>query len=280
MKKPLNYYLIRLDRLAAWILLFSMVVYFITGYGLTKGLIDPALAASLHLDFLPLVVLVAFIAHSSFAVHLALKRHDAWKPITKTLLFAFYFFFLGFIVYVDRFYKPTPLVASGPSALPTNEISSSTTSATPSVPSASPTPTPLPTQSPAKTPSPAPIQPTPIFSPKPLPTQTPSPTPSPTQMPPPPTSTPTTAPSPSLPTFSAAQLARYNGQNGRPAYVAVNGKVYDVSRAFRRGTHYSHLAGRDLTAEFNSVHSASFLTNMPIVGIYNKTPSRKNGWGF
>jgi len=229
MKKPLNYYLLKLDRLAAWILLFSMVVYFITGYGMTKGLIDPALSASLHLDFLPLIVLIAFVAHTSFAVHLALKRHDAWKPITKTLLFAFYFFFLGFIVFVDRFYKPTPLVASDPSIPPANEISSSMTSATPTT---EPTPlTPFPTQSPATAPN----------------------------------STPT--PSPSLPTFRVAQLAQYDGRNGQPAYVAVNGKVYDVSRLFRRGTHYSHFAGRDLTAEFNSVHSASFLANLPIVGI-------------
>ena len=29
--------------------------------------------------------------------------------------------------------------------------------------------------------------------------------------------------------FSKAELAKFDGQNGQPAYVAVDGTVYDVS---------------------------------------------------
>ena len=37
-------------------------------------------------------------------------------------------------------------------------------------------------------------------------------------------------------------LAKYNGQNGNPAYVAVNGKVYDVtdSPAWTGGEHHGN----------------------------------------
>lgn len=234
MKKPITYYLIKLDRLAAWVLLFGIAVYFITGYGMTKGLINPAFSTRLHLDFLPFIVLAAFVIHTGFAIHLALKRHDAWKLITKTLLFTFYFLFIGFIVYVDRFYKPIPLTSSVSPSPSANEISESATSITSAVSSGAPTS--FPTQSPGKTPNQTPLQPVP-------------------------------APPLSLPTFSATQLAQYNGQNDRPAYVAINGNVYDVSRVFNRGTHFSHFAGRDLTAEFDSFHTASFLANVPIVGI-------------
>ena len=32
-------------------------------------------------------------------------------------------------------------------------------------------------------------------------------------------------------TFTLAQLAQYDGQNGQPAYVAVDGVVYDVTNS-------------------------------------------------
>ena len=32
--------------------------------------------------------------------------------------------------------------------------------------------------------------------------------------------------------FSKEELARYDGKNGRPAYVAYKGKVYDLSDSF------------------------------------------------
>ncbi|WP_326521342.1 cytochrome b5 domain-containing protein [Faecalispora anaeroviscerum] len=48
----------------------------------------------------------------------------------------------------------------------------------------------------------------------------------------------------------------YHGKNGIPAYVAVNGIVYDVtnSAAWRVATHFGLSAGKDLTTEFNSCH--------------------------
>ncbi|WP_295745535.1 cytochrome b5 domain-containing protein [uncultured Limosilactobacillus sp.] len=71
-------------------------------------------------------------------------------------------------------------------------------------------------------------------------------------------------------TFSKEELAQFNGQNGQPAYVAVDGTVYDVSgkAAWQGGKHHGNLAGRDLTDVLwkKSPHKDSVLTGLPVVG--------------
>lgn len=69
--------------------------------------------------------------------------------------------------------------------------------------------------------------------------------------------------------FTLEELAQYNGKDGNPAYVAVNGKVYDVTDvpAWRGGSHQSVSAGVDAT-EFitKSPHGTSVLNGLKIVG--------------
>lgn len=80
---------------------------------------------------------------------------------------------------------------------------------------------------------------------------------------------PTGTPQP-LTYFTLEQLAQYDGKNGAPAYVAVNGVVYNVSnnRLWAGGNHFWGLsAGRDLSAEFASCHpGAMVLSVLPVVG--------------
>lgn len=59
------------------------------------------------------------------------------------------------------------------------------------------------------------------------------------------------------PAISRDQLAAYNGRNGQPAYVAVNGIVYDVTnnKAWSAASHFGLSAGKDLTKEFASCHA-------------------------
>ena len=69
--------------------------------------------------------------------------------------------------------------------------------------------------------------------------------------------------------FTTAELAKYNGQNGAKAYVAVNGVVYDVSNAknWVNGAHEGHSAGQDLSSVINqSPHGTSVLSGLPVVG--------------
>lgn len=54
--------------------------------------------------------------------------------------------------------------------------------------------------------------------------------------------------------FSKKELRTFDGQNGKPAYIAYNGSVYDVTDNLYwiDGNHLeSHSAGTDLTSELD-----------------------------
>jgi len=68
--------------------------------------------------------------------------------------------------------------------------------------------------------------------------------------------------------FTAKTLSLYDGQNGQPAYVAVDGLVYDVTTAFINGSHINHQAGQDLSEDFHSIHLMDIINKYPIVGKY------------
>jgi predicted heme/steroid binding protein len=66
------------------------------------------------------------------------------------------------------------------------------------------------------------------------------------------------------------ELAGYDGREGRPAYVAVNGKIYDFtdSRLWAAGNHLQqHQAGQDLTeALLKAPHVRAVVERFPVVG--------------
>ncbi|MDP4182580.1 MAG: cytochrome b5 domain-containing protein [Bacillota bacterium] len=65
-------------------------------------------------------------------------------------------------------------------------------------------------------------------------------------------------------------MKKYNGKNGNPAYIAIEGKVYDVTNAPRwnNGMHEGVEAGNDLTEQMkNSPHGLSKLESVKVVGV-------------
>ncbi len=69
--------------------------------------------------------------------------------------------------------------------------------------------------------------------------------------------------------FTQQELAKYNGLDGNPAYVAVNGVVYDVTNnaAWAAASHFGLTAGKDLTSEFASCHAGQTILNkLKVVG--------------
>ena len=73
--------------------------------------------------------------------------------------------------------------------------------------------------------------------------------------------------------FTLEELSQYDGSNGKPSYVAIEGIVYDLSKesAWGGGAHFGLTAGKDLTEQFNSCHGMiKILNNVPKVGILVK----------
>jgi predicted heme/steroid binding protein/uncharacterized membrane protein len=74
--------------------------------------------------------------------------------------------------------------------------------------------------------------------------------------------------------FDIAELEKYDGSDGRPVYVAYNGKVYDIgdSKLWRNGLHMKrHHAGRDLTTDIQGApHEPDVLERFPQVGTLKK----------
>lgn len=79
-------------------------------------------------------------------------------------------------------------------------------------------------------------------------------------------------PQPSDPqvTLTAEELSAFNGKDGQPAYIAVDGVIYDVTKVsfWKNGEHNGFAAGQDLTEEIKtkSPHGVSKLRGLPVVG--------------
>ncbi len=71
--------------------------------------------------------------------------------------------------------------------------------------------------------------------------------------------------------FTSNELAENNGKNGKPAYIAYQGKVYDVtaSAMWLEGDHLgTHEAGKDLTNELElAPHGEENFQRVKQVGI-------------
>jgi predicted heme/steroid binding protein/uncharacterized membrane protein len=71
--------------------------------------------------------------------------------------------------------------------------------------------------------------------------------------------------------YTLEELEQFDGKDGRPAYFAFDGKVYDAtgSRLWRNGTHVRvHHAGKDLTPDLDKApHGASAVERLPVVGV-------------
>lgn len=189
----------KLDRLAAWLLFVIIIIFAVSGFGMTKGLFDPSLAEKMHLGRLGIMGMICFVIHTGYAIHLALKRHRLWNKFSLILLLIFYLALIAGFIYVDFFYEKR-LSSISQSVNADFQI----------------------------------IEPLIIED---------------------------------LPSFSRQELKLYDGLNGRPAYAAVDGLVYDFSSLYLQGRHFSHPAGLDLTAEFDSRHGREALAGYSVVGV-------------
>jgi predicted heme/steroid binding protein len=70
--------------------------------------------------------------------------------------------------------------------------------------------------------------------------------------------------------FTNQELGKFNGKDGKPAYVAYKGNVYDVtdSSQWMDGDHIGHAAGEDLTEQMEiAPHGEDVMEKMKVVGV-------------
>ncbi len=74
--------------------------------------------------------------------------------------------------------------------------------------------------------------------------------------------------------FTLDELAKFDGKEGRPAYVAHNGNVYDVTDSYQwiDGEHLGeHQAGKDLTKQMATApHAEDVMDRMKLVGVLSE----------
>ena len=70
--------------------------------------------------------------------------------------------------------------------------------------------------------------------------------------------------------FTIEELGKFDGKDGRPAYIAFKGNVYDVSGSeqWQEGMHYAlHEAGKDMTEDIEGApHADEVLESFMKVG--------------
>ena len=69
--------------------------------------------------------------------------------------------------------------------------------------------------------------------------------------------------------FTLDELKNYDGKEGRKAYIAVDGVVYDVTNvaAWQGGTHHGNNAGNDVSDRiFKAPPGKSTLEKLEVVG--------------
>ncbi len=74
----------------------------------------------------------------------------------------------------------------------------------------------------------------------------------------------------SLPSFNRFQLALRNGIDREEVWCAYKGIIYDVSssRLWKKGQHYEHWAGQDLTDELKDApHTSKVFEKFKAVGV-------------
>jgi predicted heme/steroid binding protein/uncharacterized membrane protein len=76
--------------------------------------------------------------------------------------------------------------------------------------------------------------------------------------------------------ITSEELVLFNGKDGKPVYIAFQGKVYDVSKSplWSKGLHMNrHPSGKDLTGAISAApHGTEILERYPQVGVLKKGP--------
>jgi len=85
----------RLDNFGVWILLILIFLFILTGYGMTKHIMDPVLAKYIHSRLLPVPLFAFLLIHVLKPVY---KQFKNWQIFKNERALNFYVYLLAFIV--------------------------------------------------------------------------------------------------------------------------------------------------------------------------------------
>lgn len=88
-------FLNQIDKFGMWILMGLILGFVMTGYGMTKHIMDPVLAKYIHTQLLPLPLLIFFCIHVVKGVRNQFKK---WKLFSDEHVLDLYAYALVFIV--------------------------------------------------------------------------------------------------------------------------------------------------------------------------------------
>ncbi|MFZ5802052.1 MAG: hypothetical protein ACOY3K_02920 [Candidatus Omnitrophota bacterium] len=80
------------DRVGQWVLLFILLLYVLSGYGMTKRILDPDLARWLHFRFLPIPLFLCFLIHTLIPVNSQFRKWRLFESERATDLFTYLLF--------------------------------------------------------------------------------------------------------------------------------------------------------------------------------------------
>lgn len=69
----------RIDKWGVWVLLILILLYMVSGYGITKNIFDPVLCRYIHGQLLPIPFIIFFMIHVLRSVHRQFKNWDIFK---------------------------------------------------------------------------------------------------------------------------------------------------------------------------------------------------------
>jgi hypothetical protein len=96
----------RINHICAWVLLASVVLYFLTGFDIQGRFLSPTVSSLIHLKYIFLPALLAFAFHASYAINAAFTRWNFIRPLRIGLVMFFLALnvsFLGYYAYIQFF---------------------------------------------------------------------------------------------------------------------------------------------------------------------------------
>jgi cytochrome b subunit of formate dehydrogenase len=78
-----------IDRYSRWILLVLMLLFILTGLGITKNIMDQRLAKQLHENILPLPFYLLFLVHIFYKLPVHLVRWRVFKSEATAALYVY-----------------------------------------------------------------------------------------------------------------------------------------------------------------------------------------------